>query len=81
MEFTKYRCASLKPRKLRILQRKQGIQVIFQKMAELRDGYEFIHPVRLWKHWQDPKTALRAAGCESYGAHHGGALTECKATA
>ncbi|KAK0727292.1 peptidase S8/S53 domain-containing protein [Lasiosphaeria miniovina] len=60
MEFAKYRCTNLKPRKLKILQRKQGMQVIFQKMAELRDGYDFIHPVRLWKGWQNLKTEQQA---------------------
>ncbi len=56
MEFAKCRCTNLKPRKLKILQRKQGMQVIFQEMAELRDGYDFIHPVRLWGGWRDLKT-------------------------
>jgi len=61
LEFAKYRCTNLKPRKLKILHRKQGMQAIFWKMAEERDGYDFIHPVRLWKNWQDTRTERQAA--------------------
>lgn len=40
---------------------KQGMQAVFRKMAERRDGYDFIHPVRPWKDWQDLRTERRAA--------------------
>jgi Subtilase family len=61
LEFAKYRCTNLRPRKLKILHQKRGMQAIFRKMAEERDGYDFIHPVRLWKDWQDIKTERQAA--------------------
>lgn len=61
LEFAKYRCPNLKSRKLKILHRKRGMQAVFRKMAEERDGYDFIHPVRLWKDWQDAKTEQQAA--------------------
>lgn len=31
--------------------REWGMQAVFRMMAEERDGYGFIHPVRLWKDW------------------------------
>ncbi|KAK4195218.1 subtilisin-like protein [Triangularia verruculosa] len=59
MEFAKYRC-NLTDRKLKKLQRKQGMQLIFREMAELRDGYDFVHPVRLCRDWGDPRTEQQA---------------------
>lgn len=61
LEFARYRCFDLKPRKLKILHQKRGMQEIFRKMAEQRDGYDFIHPVRLWKDWKDKRTEREAA--------------------
>lgn len=60
LEFAKCRCTKLNPRKMKNLHRKAGMQMIFRKMAEKRDGYDFIHPVRLWKDWQNLKTDYQA---------------------
>ncbi|KAI1754550.1 hypothetical protein F4782DRAFT_492960 [Xylaria castorea] len=56
LEFAYNRCVDLKPRRRKLLHQKRGMQAIFRQMAEERDGYDFIHPARLWKDWQDPKT-------------------------
>lgn len=61
LEFAKYRCNNLKSRKLKILHRKQCMQAVFRQMAEERDGYDFIHPVSLWKDWHDVRTEQQAA--------------------
>ena len=63
LEFAKYKCTNPEPRKLKILHRNQGMQAIFRKMAESRDGYDFIHPVRLWKgyDWEDARGEQQAA--------------------
>jgi hypothetical protein len=57
LEFARYKCLNLTPRKLRLLHRKEGMQAIFRRMAEKRDGYDFIHPNRLWKGWQEKQAA------------------------
>ncbi|KAI9639941.1 hypothetical protein NHQ30_011671 [Ciborinia camelliae] len=36
------------------------LQVIFGKIGEMRDGYDFLHPLRLWKDWQDTGTEREA---------------------
>ncbi|KAI0437238.1 hypothetical protein F4803DRAFT_556191 [Xylaria telfairii] len=56
LEFAYNRCVNLKPRRRKLLHQKRGMQAIFRRMTEERDGYDFIHPARLWKDWQDPKT-------------------------
>lgn len=61
LEFAKYRCTNLRSRKLEILHRKQGMQAIFRRMAEERDGYDFIHPGRLWEDGEDIDTRSQAA--------------------
>ncbi|KAH8906840.1 hypothetical protein BR93DRAFT_968405 [Coniochaeta sp. PMI_546] len=61
LEFAKYRCNNLKSRKVKIMRRKRGMQAVFRQMAEERDGLNFIHPVRLWKDWQDVRTQQQAA--------------------
>lgn len=53
LEFANRKCINLKPRKQKLLYQKRGMQAIFRKMAEHRDGYDFIHPGRLWKDWHD----------------------------
>ncbi|EAQ91095.1 hypothetical protein CHGG_03030 [Chaetomium globosum CBS 148.51] len=44
MEFARCRCTNLKSRKLKKLQRKDGMRAIFERMEKLRDGYDFIAP-------------------------------------
>jgi hypothetical protein len=61
LEFANNRCIGLKPRKRKLLHQKRGMQAIFRRMAEERDGYDFIHPVRLCKDWQDPKAEREVA--------------------
>lgn len=61
LELAKYRCTSLKPRKLKQLHKKQGMAAVLKKMAEERDGYDFIHPDRLAKDWTDEKAVTQAA--------------------
>ncbi|KAI0977232.1 hypothetical protein F4678DRAFT_477323 [Xylaria arbuscula] len=56
LEFAYNRCVNLSPRRRKLLHQKRGMQAIFRRIAEERDGYDFIHPVRLWKDWQDLKT-------------------------
>jgi len=61
LEFANYRCSNLKLRKQKILRQKRGMQAIFRKMAEKRDGYDFIHPARLWKGCHDARAEQDAA--------------------
>lgn len=51
LEFANHKCTNLSPSKRKVLGQKRGMQAVFQMMAEERDGYGFIHPVRLWKDW------------------------------
>ncbi|KAF9772458.1 hypothetical protein IL306_009843 [Fusarium sp. DS 682] len=53
LEFALYKCRNIAPHKLKILYQKRGMEAIFRKMAEERDGYDFIHPCRLWEDWED----------------------------
>ena len=61
LEFANHRCVNLKPRKRRLLHQKRGMQAIFRRMAEKRDGYDFVHPARLWKDWHLAKMDQEAA--------------------
>lgn len=61
LEFANHRCINLKPGKQKLLHKKRGMQAIFGKMAEKRDRYDFIHPVRLWQDWQDARTEQEVA--------------------
>ncbi|KAI3322337.1 hypothetical protein HD806DRAFT_122430 [Xylariaceae sp. AK1471] len=58
LEFANHKCVNLRPGKQKLLRKKRGMQAIFRKMAEERDGYDFIHPVRLW---QDKMTEQEVA--------------------
>lgn len=49
LEFARRRCNNLTSRKRKLLHQKRGMQAIFRKMAENRDGYDFIYPARLWR--------------------------------
>ncbi|KAH8587087.1 peptidase S8/S53 domain-containing protein [Bisporella sp. PMI_857] len=60
LEFAKYKCTNLKPRKLKLLYQKQGMQAIFRRMSEQRDGYDFIHPARLWRDWPGKRAEEQA---------------------
>lgn len=61
LEFANRRCVNLKPRKQRLLHQHRGMQAILRKMAETRDGYDFIHPVRLWRSLYDIEVDQEAA--------------------
>ncbi|RYP72076.1 hypothetical protein DL771_004407 [Monosporascus sp. 5C6A] len=61
LEFANHRCDNLKPGKRKLLYKKRGMQAIFRKIKENRDGYDFIHPIRLWQNWQDAKAEQEAA--------------------
>ena len=60
LEFANHKCAKLNRRAQRRLRKQEGMEAIFRKMAQKRDGYDFIHPVRLWQNWQD-----RGDGCDA----------------
>jgi hypothetical protein len=51
LEYAKYKCNNLKARKWKLLHQKRGMRAVLRRMAEQRDGYDFIHPGRLWKDW------------------------------
>ncbi|KAI1089240.1 hypothetical protein F5B19DRAFT_467985 [Rostrohypoxylon terebratum] len=53
LEFINWRCTRLTSRKHKLLYKKRGMQAMFRKMAEHRDGYDFIHPGRLWQNWHN----------------------------
>jgi len=61
LEFANYRCVNLTQRKRDTLHKKEGMQAILRKMVEKRDGYDFIHPIRLWGEWQDIKSEQETA--------------------
>jgi hypothetical protein len=60
LELARYR-ATLKPRKLKLLHKKQGMGAVLKRMAEERDGYDFVHPGRLARDWGDEKAVMEAA--------------------
>lgn len=61
LELVKYRCGKLSRRQSKLLRRKQGMGAILKKMAEERDGYDFIYPDRLARDWSDEKAVTAAA--------------------
>ncbi|KAH8880242.1 subtilisin-like protein [Thozetella sp. PMI_491] len=48
LEFANHRC-SLSPARRKMLAKRRGMQAVFRRMAEKRDEYDFVHPLRLWK--------------------------------
>ncbi|PHH61270.1 hypothetical protein CDD81_648 [Ophiocordyceps australis] len=60
LELARVKCSVSAQKKLGIPHR-QGMQAVFRKMSEKRDGYDFIHPVRLCRDWQDEQAEQQAA--------------------
>jgi hypothetical protein len=56
LEFANFHC-TLSDHKRAILQERRGMVALFQRMSEERDGYDFVHPMRLWDGRSDEKVA------------------------
>ncbi|KAF5705144.1 hypothetical protein FMUND_12223 [Fusarium mundagurra] len=49
LEFARYREVTGRPiSRSRLLGEKRGMEAVFRMMSEERDGYDFIHPFRIW---------------------------------
>lgn len=59
LAFADYKCTNLKAGRKKLLRKKRGMQAIFKKMAEKRDGYDFIHPGRLWQNGKTEQEVAR----------------------
>lgn len=60
LELAKYKMHDLKGRGKRLLPRSQGMSAVFKTMTEQRDGYEFLHPAKLAKDWQEKEAITEA---------------------
>jgi subtilisin family serine protease len=47
LEFANFHC-DLTDRQRATLKKPHGIEALFQEMSRERDGYDFVHPMRLW---------------------------------
>lgn len=56
LEFANLHC-NLSDHKQVILQERRGMVAVFQRMSDERDGYDFVHPVRLWDGRSDERVA------------------------
>ncbi|KAF5538050.1 extracellular serine protease [Fusarium phyllophilum] len=61
IEFATHKCRKISPHKQKALYQKRGIEALFRKMAERRDGYDFIFPTRLWEEWGSTVTDAQTA--------------------
>ncbi|CVK98062.1 uncharacterized protein FMAN_12180 [Fusarium mangiferae] len=61
IEFTTHKCTNIPRHKRDAVYQKRGMEAIFRKMAESRDGYDFIHPTRIWENWGTPPADGEAA--------------------
>ncbi|SPN98624.1 uncharacterized protein DNG_01669 [Cephalotrichum gorgonifer] len=59
LEFSNYMCADIRPMKRKLLHRKAGMEAIFQNMAEKRDEYDFVYPLRLWQEGKSREEVAR----------------------